>query len=191
LHRDLKPANVLVADDGRPVLLDFSLAAAGGSPQPGGTLPYMAPEALAAFLGRPQSVDARSDLYSLGVILFQLLTARLPFAPPRDTTPVGLAAALQERYGPPPEVRPHNPAVTPAAEAVVRRLLEPDPARRYPGARQLQKELARCLRRPPQLPLARRVRGRFAVWLRRPLGPVWQVGMLTTLLVLLRWLFWR
>ena len=63
-------------------------------------------------------------------------------------------------------------------EAVVRRLLDPDPARRYPSARRLQKELVRCMRRPapPDRP---------ADWLRRPLGPIWQVGLITTLLVLM------
>jgi serine/threonine protein kinase len=185
LHRDLKPANVLLADDGRPVLVDFNLSTGDGSAQAGGTLAYMAPEALEAFLGRPRPVDARSDLYALGVILYQLLTARLPFAPPRDTSPAGLAAALQERFSPPPPVRRFNPAVTPSAEAVVRRLLEPDPARRYPGARQLQKELARCLRRPPP-PTAGQ---RLATLVRRRLGPVWLAGLATTLIVLLTWLF--
>src|SRR5439155_26511767 len=59
LHRDLKPANVLLADDGRPVLLDFNLSSSGdGSGLVGGTWPYMAPEALEAFLGRPRRVDA-------------------------------------------------------------------------------------------------------------------------------------
>ncbi|MFM8271991.1 MAG: serine/threonine-protein kinase, partial [Gemmata sp.] len=76
LHRDLKPANVLLADDGQPMLLDFNLAhhspgAAGAS---GGTLLYMSPEHLAAFAGdRTRTVDARSDLYSLGLVMYELL----------------------------------------------------------------------------------------------------------------------
>ena len=105
----------------------------------------------------------------------------LPFAPPCDTSQDGLATALEERMAAPPRIRTHNPDVSPAAEAVVRRLLQPEPARRYPSARRLQKELARCLRRPalPESPVD---------WLRRPLGPVWQVGMITTLLVFICWL---
>src|SRR5207245_2597093 len=73
LHRDLKPANVLITDDGQPMLLDFNLAAdvkhraSAAAASVGGTLPYMAPEHLEAFRGRQQSVDVRSDLYSLGV----------------------------------------------------------------------------------------------------------------------------
>jgi serine/threonine protein kinase len=182
LHCDLKPANVLLADDGRPLLLDFNLAAAGdGAGLAGGTWPYMAPEALEAFLGRRQRVDARADLYSLGVILYQLLAGRLPYAPPCDTSQDGLAIALEERMGPPSRIRPYNSDVPRAAEAVVRRLLQPDPARRYPSARRLQKELVRCLRRRP-------LDYRPEAWTRRPLGPVWQVGLITTLLVFICWL---
>src|SRR5437763_3618638 len=76
LHRDLKPANVLLTDDGQPMLLDFNLAqdtkqASGASAASvGGTLPYMAPEHLEAFRGADRAVDARSDVYGLGVILY-------------------------------------------------------------------------------------------------------------------------
>src|SRR5262249_20105309 len=77
LHRDLKPANVLLTEDGQPLLLDFNLSEdtklSAGAPAAfiGGTLPYMAPEHLTAFLDRTHGVDARSDLYSLGVILYE------------------------------------------------------------------------------------------------------------------------
>lgn len=181
LHRDLKPANVLLADDGRPLLLDFNLSQSGhGIGLVGGTWPYMAPEALEAFLGRPRRVDARADLYSLGVILYQLLAGRLPYAPPCDTSRDGIATALEERMAAPPQIRRYNSEVPRAAEAVVRRLLHPDPTRRYPSARRLEKELVRCMRRPapPDGPLD---------WVRRPLGPVWQVGLITTLLVVICW----
>lgn len=86
LHRDLKPANVLLADDGRPMLLDFNLSAdlkQSASVREmlvGGTLLYMAPEQIYAFQQRIHSGDTRSDMFSLGVILFELLAGRNPFS---------------------------------------------------------------------------------------------------------------
>src|SRR5262245_45851144 len=86
-HRDLKPSNVLVGPDGRPRLLDFNLSFDAKSDQQllGGTLPYMAPEQLRVtdrdYDGPPEALDARTDIYSLGVILFELLSGEHPFGP--------------------------------------------------------------------------------------------------------------
>jgi serine/threonine protein kinase/Flp pilus assembly protein TadD len=83
-HRDLKPSNILLADDGRPVLLDFNLSAdlASDEGRLGGTLPYMAPEQNKAMLGRPDvALDARGDVFAMGVILYEMLTGTLPFGP--------------------------------------------------------------------------------------------------------------
>ncbi|HVK10699.1 MAG TPA: protein kinase, partial [Gemmataceae bacterium] len=147
LHRDLKPANVLIADDGTPLLLDFNLSGdarvRGGVPAVlGGTLPYMAPEHLEAFQGGTRPVDARSDVYALGLMLFELSTGRHPFPVPagkvRDQVPVLLAERMK---GPPDPGR----GVSPATAAILRHCLDPDPARRYPTARALAEDLQRQL----------------------------------------------
>jgi serine/threonine protein kinase/Tfp pilus assembly protein PilF len=154
LHRDLKPANVLLADDGQPLLLDFNLSedtkrpACASAALVGGTLPYMAPEHLEAFQGGKRRVDARSDIYSLGVLLFELLAGRHPFpehrAPLRELLPRMIGD--RERA---PAVRAGNPAVTPAAAAILQHCLEPDPERRYQTARQLKEDLERHLSNQP------------------------------------------
>jgi tetratricopeptide (TPR) repeat protein len=103
-HRDLKPSNVLLGPGGRPLLLDFNLSADAEavSLHMGGTLPYMAPEQLEAFLaggaGAPR-LDGRADLFSLGVILYELLTGRHPFGPvPVSQSSKELARFLLERH---------------------------------------------------------------------------------------------
>jgi serine/threonine protein kinase/Flp pilus assembly protein TadD len=151
LHRDLKPANVLLTDDGQPVLLDFNLSEdtkpRSGAPAAlvGGTLPYMAPEQLVAFRRRTRPADARGDLYSLGVILFELLTGRHPFPTRSGSLDEVLTRMIEDRRPQPPRLRPANAAVSPAVEAIVRRCLEPEPARRYQTARDLQEDLERHL----------------------------------------------
>jgi serine/threonine protein kinase len=157
LHLDLKPANVLLGDDGQPILLDFNLAqdtkvrSTPAAAQPGGTLPYMAPEQIDAFrsskpagAGR-HSLDGRADLYALGTLLFELLSGRLPFEALRGPIDEVLPRLQEQRRQPPPSLRAANPAVSPAVEAIVRRCLEPDRERRYPSARALAEDLDRHL----------------------------------------------
>jgi serine/threonine protein kinase/Flp pilus assembly protein TadD len=174
LHRDLKPANLLLTDEGRPMLLDFNLSEdtklRGSLPGAvvGGTLPYMAPEHLDALQGGARPVDARSDVYALGIILFELLTRRHPFAAPQGPSAGRLHRMIAERTQPPPCLRCWNRAVTPAVEAVVRRCLEPDPARRYQSARQLQEDLERQLEsRPLKHAPEPSLTERCAKWMRR------------------------
>jgi serine/threonine protein kinase/lipoprotein NlpI len=172
LHRDLKPANVLMADDGRPMLLDFNLSArltpqSGRAAAVGGTLPYMAPEHLEA-LETGVGVDGRSDVYSLGVVMFELLTGRLPFQPPQSTTTDAIAAQITERRRGAPAVRQFNPETPPSIAAVVAKCLAPEPSQRYETAEELRIDLERHL---DNLPLEHVAdcspRERLRKWVRR------------------------
>ncbi len=170
LHLDLKPANVLLADDGEPLLLDFNLAfdqTTAKRDRSGGTLPYMAPEQLEDFRDRSDArVDARTDLFALGVIFHELLTGRHPFP-----TPVGrpdIAQMLADRRAGPAAVRAANPRVSPAVAAVVRTLLQADPAKRYPSADALAADLDRHQQsRPLEHAANPSARERAAKWRRR------------------------
>jgi serine/threonine protein kinase/Tfp pilus assembly protein PilF len=156
VHRDLKPANVLLTDDGVPMILDFNLAEDtklrrhAGAAAVGGTLPYMSPEQLASFSDEPCSVDARSDLYSLGVVLFELLTGWRPFADTgRGPMKVVVAKMLEARLAGAPSARSVNPAVPHGVEAIIRKCLAPNPFDRYATARDLQEDLERHLNHQP------------------------------------------
>ena len=136
VHRDLKPQNIFLCDDGKVKLLDFGLARAAGWSRLTaqstlmGTPGYIAPEIL---MGK--TADARADLYSLGAVLFEMLTGRRAF-------PVADAyAALRDKGAPPPSPRALAPLVTEADDALVRRALEPDPEKRFLDAGQIVGEL--------------------------------------------------
>jgi serine/threonine protein kinase/Flp pilus assembly protein TadD len=174
LHQDLKPANVLLMDDGTPMLLDFNLAhdtkSRGSLPAAhvGGTLPYMAPEQLEAFREGRSHADPRSDIYALGLILYELLARRLPFPIPSNPGGERLVRMLGDRCRGAPDVRLENPDVSPAIAAIVGRCLEADPARRYQAARQLTEDLERHLAdRPLKYASEPWLRERGRKWLRR------------------------
>ncbi|MFQ3673273.1 MAG: protein kinase, partial [Aggregatilineales bacterium] len=128
IHRDVKPANTMIATDGRVVLMDFGLALnvqQGSIGEVFGTPHYVAPEqARNSAEARPQS-----DVYSLGIMMFEMLTGALPFDDPSPT-----AVALQHLTTPPPSPRSINPALNEATEAVLLKALEKDPANRYQTA---------------------------------------------------------
>lgn len=143
VHRDVKPGNVLISSSGIPKVADFGIARALSSvseelTQTGsvmGTATYFSPEQAQGF-----AVDARSDLYSLGVVLFEILCGRPPFV---GDSPVAIAYKhVQERVQPPSELISGMP---PGLEAVILRLLAKNPDDRYRSAEDLRADLRRWL----------------------------------------------
>jgi hypothetical protein len=175
VHRDLKPSNILLTPSGRPLLLDFNLAADArrAAPRLGGTLPYMAPEqlqALAAPDADTSAIGPRSDLFSLGVILYELLTGRQPFGPvPVGGIPEEQAPGLLERQrsGIVP-LRKLNPRCDPVLATVVERCLSFDLEKRPRGA----DEVVRALR-PPRPWVSRTTWTWAAAMLAMVLGAAW------------------
>jgi eukaryotic-like serine/threonine-protein kinase len=173
LHRDLKPANILLTDEGQPMLLDFNMSEdvkhrLGAAASIGGTLHYMAPEHLYAFRGDPRPVDARSDLYAIGVMLYELLAGRRPHAIPDGPPDAVIERLIEERLKPPPPARCWNRAITPAIESIIHHCLEPDPARRYQTALELHEDMERHLAdRPLRHAAEPSLRERSVKWARR------------------------
>src|SRR6266568_2922807 len=140
VHRDIKPANVLVGADGRVKVADFGIAKAayvGEDPtttgQVLGSIPYMSPEQVEG-----ADVDARSDVYSCGALLYQLLTGRLPF-----TAPTALAAAMRRLNEDPVPPRALRPGISRPLEAVVMRAMARHPDQRFASAEDMAAALSR------------------------------------------------
>jgi hypothetical protein len=131
IHRDVKPSNILIANDGRVVLADFGLALdveQGSVGETFGSAHYIAPEQAR----RSSDAVPQSDLYALGVILYEMLTGAVPFDDPSPT-----ALAIQHLTLQPPSPRQRNPALNAATEAVLLKALAKKPAERYQSGREL------------------------------------------------------
>jgi serine/threonine protein kinase len=148
IHRDMKPANVMVLDDGTIKVMDFGLSrrtsemsSETNAGEIVGTIAYLAPE---RFLGKV--ADARSDLYSVGVMMYEVFTGRVPFKSPSDDLVAVIFAHVNET---PASMRTLNRAVPPQIDRIGLKLLEKDAELRYGSARELIAELTALIGGPP------------------------------------------
>jgi serine/threonine-protein kinase len=142
IHRDIKPANIMVTRDGRVKVMDFGIARLVAGPDTVeqtaavlGTAAYLSPEQ-----AQGQTVDARSDLYSLGVVLYEMLAGRPPF-----TGDSAMAVAYKHVQETPPPPSSLNHDVPPPLDAVVMRALAKNPANRYQTAGEFRDDLQRVV----------------------------------------------
>lgn len=165
IHRDLKPANVMMDDDGQPHIMDFGLAKRDAidltvttDGRILGTPAYMSPEQAR---GELQKTDRRTDVYSLGVMLYEMLTDELPF---RGSIP---SIVHQVTHDPPPQPRRLNRAIHADLETICLKCLEKSPNHRYQSSLELADELARFQKKEPIHARPVSVIGKLTRWCQR------------------------
>lgn len=196
-HSDVKPANVLLTRDGKALLADFNVsvrrAAINSEADPlpvGGTLLYMSPEQLGILTGSGtvNRVDQRSDIYSLGLVLFELLTGRWPFAESNIAAdPLTAAGQLQaSRLSTAIEFPQRSEWLTPGLESIIQKCLTPQPDDRYQDAGELADDLDRFLNhRPLHVAADPSWKERVSKWVKRSPSRAILVGSLVVALSVL------
>ena len=175
IHRDIKPSNLMVDETGKLWVMDFGLARCRRDSkltQSGavvGTLRYMSPEQAS---GNPQLVDHRSDIYSLGITLYELITGRPAF----EEGPHAQLIA-QRQVHEPRRPRRCNPRLSRDLETVVLKAIDLDPSQRYQSAAGLAEDLQRYLNAKPILARRPSVVDRISKWTSRHRGPVIAAGV--------------
>ncbi|HEX2095274.1 MAG TPA: serine/threonine-protein kinase [Longimicrobiaceae bacterium] len=184
IHRDIKPSNILLMEDGNARLIDFDVAAYRGarSTLPGyedvriGTLPYSAPEQI---LDPATATYETADIFSLGVVLYEMLTGRIPFPMTDDESEEEYRARLP--FADPVPPRTYRPDLPAEIEAVILRAMARDPAARHQSVAELREHLEAALRaaEPPPLHDAPLPRREILLW----------AGLGLALAALLAWIF--
>lgn len=144
IHGDMKPANVLISDDGQPLLLDFHLASQRSGHERslvGGTLPYMSSSHLKS-LSSESSIDERCDLFSVGVMLYEAITGRLPY-PDRESNEFAIPDMIRDRSSPPSPVKDLVPEISTDMSSIIEHCLSPHD--HYRSADELSTDIARHL----------------------------------------------